>query len=195
MALTTQSTLGCIHNANSTMRSEDGICGQHDMPPNVGRFGRRETPRHCFRRLHPVRTGSSDPGVLSVGVRMRSGQSPLPLLRRHQREAARRVGWTKEGRRHCGAQCLGPAAMVEAGRMAAPWLGKLARQVADLPNSTAGGPLKKPSQRTDAAFQKISSVNSTANSTARRRWRNVFRVQSEIGVLPFIRRRPKRVDH
>ena len=70
---------------------------------NVGRFGRRETPRHCFRRLHPVRTGSSDPGVLSVGVRMRSGQSPLPLLRRHQREAARRVGWTKEGRRHCGA--------------------------------------------------------------------------------------------
>ena len=85
---------------------------------NVGRFGRRETPRHCFRRLHPVRTGSSDPGVLSVGVRMRSGQSPLPLLRRHQREAARRVGWTKEGRRHCGAQCLGPAAVVEAGGVA-----------------------------------------------------------------------------
>jgi ATP-dependent RecD-like DNA helicase SH3 domain len=41
------------------------------------------------------------------------------LHRRHPRKAASRVGWTEEGRRHRGAQHLGPAAMVETGGMAA----------------------------------------------------------------------------
>ena len=47
------------------------------------------------------------------------------IHRRHQREAARGVGWTEEGHRHCGAQRLGTAAVVEAGRMAAPQLAEL----------------------------------------------------------------------
>src|SRR5258707_11698375 len=41
------------------------------------------------------------------------------LHRRRPRKAASRVGWTEEGRRHRGTQHLGPAAMVETGRVAA----------------------------------------------------------------------------
>jgi len=68
------------------MRSVEGIAEIDDMPL-FRRFDGRETLAFRFRRLHPVRTGSSDPGVLSVG-------------------AARCVGWTKEGRRHCGAHAI-----------------------------------------------------------------------------------------
>ncbi len=41
------------------------------------------------------------------------------LHRRHPRQAAGRVGWTEKGNRHHGAQRLGPAALVEARRVAA----------------------------------------------------------------------------
>src|SRR6266478_3446345 len=41
------------------------------------------------------------------------------LHRRHPRKATSCVGWTEEGRRHRGTQHLGPAAMVETGRVAA----------------------------------------------------------------------------
>jgi hypothetical protein len=40
-------------------------------------------------------------------------------VRRHPRQAACRSGWAEEGRRHRGAQCLGPAALVEAAGVAA----------------------------------------------------------------------------
>ena len=39
------------------------------------------------------------------------------LYQRHPREAPRRPGWPEEGRRHCRAQRLRPAAMVETERM------------------------------------------------------------------------------
>jgi hypothetical protein len=41
------------------------------------------------------------------------------LHRRHPRQAASRAGWAEEGRRYCGAQRLGSAAMVEAKRVTA----------------------------------------------------------------------------
>jgi hypothetical protein len=41
------------------------------------------------------------------------------MLQRHPRQAACRPGWPEEGRRHCGAQRLGPAAVVEAAGVAA----------------------------------------------------------------------------
>ena len=54
----------------------------------------------------------------------------IPVLTQHYAMLQRNLlytgvtSWTKEGHRHCGAQRLG-AAVVEAGRMAAPWLGEL----------------------------------------------------------------------
>jgi len=56
---------------------------------------------------------------------LRHAAAQSSLHRRYQREAARCVGWTKEGHRHCGAQRLGTASVVEAGRMAAPCLDEL----------------------------------------------------------------------
>jgi ATP-dependent DNA helicase RecD-like protein len=50
------------------------------------------------------------------------------LHRRHSRQAAGRVGRTEKGRRHCGAQRLRPATLVEAGRMAASWSSRLTAQ-------------------------------------------------------------------
>ena len=41
-----------------------------------------------------------------------------PIYRRHPRQAARGSGWAEEGRRHRGAQRLGPAALVEAAGVA-----------------------------------------------------------------------------
>jgi hypothetical protein len=55
---------------------------------------------------------------LPVGAFRFAPRADIP--RRYQREAARGVGWTEKGHRHCGAQLLGAAAVVEAGRMAAP---------------------------------------------------------------------------
>ncbi len=46
-------------------------------------------------------------------------QRNLALHRRHPRQAACRSGWAEEGRRHRGAQRLGPAALVEAAGVAA----------------------------------------------------------------------------
>src|SRR5262249_61175556 len=46
------------------------------------------------------------------------------IRRRHQGEANRCIGWTKESRCHCGAQCL-RAAAVETGGMVAPQLVEL----------------------------------------------------------------------
>ena len=40
------------------------------------------------------------------------------LHRDHARQAARGAGWPAEGGRDCGSQCLGPAALVEVGRVA-----------------------------------------------------------------------------
>ena len=63
------------------------------------------------------------PPLLNMIARVGNDLYPLglrnkwPLHRRHPRKAASRVGWTEEGRRHRGAQHLGPEALVEAGGM------------------------------------------------------------------------------
>ena len=49
---------------------------------------------------------------------LRHAAAEFSLHRRHPRQAACRSGWTEEGRRHRGAQRLGPAAVVEAARVA-----------------------------------------------------------------------------
>ena len=87
------------------------------------------------------------------------------IHRRHQREAARGVGWTEEGHCHCSAQCLGAAAVVEAGRMAAPWLGGLAKQVVDLDTGSLarGGPA--PSSAGARHVAQIALWGLTANYT------------------------------
>ena len=50
---------------------------------------------------------------------LRDAAAEPSLHRRHTRQAAGRVGRAEEGRRNCGAQRFGPAALVEAGRVAA----------------------------------------------------------------------------
>ena len=50
---------------------------------------------------------------------LRYAAAEPPLHRRHTRQAAGRFGRAEEGRRNCGAQRFGPAALVEAGRVAA----------------------------------------------------------------------------
>ena len=57
------------------------------------------------------------PGIHSA---LRHAAAQSPLHRRDEREATRCVGWTEKGHRHCGAQRLGAAAVVEAGRMVGP---------------------------------------------------------------------------
>ena len=76
---------------------------------------------HCFV---PICAEFLEGGAHALFTRLAEVRFVLPksspLHRRYQREATRCVGWTKESRRHCGAQCLGAAAVVEAGRMGRP---------------------------------------------------------------------------
>jgi hypothetical protein len=95
-------------------------------------FGRRhlvclEPP---MRRMRPTYPALLDPVGLSSGhVRdhpsahsaLRHAAAESSLYRRHTWQAAGGPGWTEEGRRHRGAQRLGPPAVVEASGMAATW--------------------------------------------------------------------------
>ena len=64
--------------------------GDHSQKPGVG----------ISRRDHP-----------SAHAALRHATAQSSLYRRHQGEAARRIGWAKEGHRHCGAQYLRAAAV------------------------------------------------------------------------------------
>ena len=79
---------------------------------------RREHPQEP--RLGILRGG--DPGDHST---LRHVAAESSLHRRHQRQAAGRAGRAEEGRRHRGAQRLGPGAVVEASGVAAPWFTRL----------------------------------------------------------------------
>ena len=84
--------------------------------------------------------GSEYPAVVIPvhDAALRHAAAEPSLHRRHTRQAAGRVGRAEEGRRHRGAQRLGPAAVVEAGRVA---------------GARTNGPDATPSQRVEFYFR------------------------------------------
>ena len=80
-----------------TRRAGAGICRDHPQEPRLG-IPRRGDPGHDAALHH----AAAEPA----------------LHRRHPRQAAGRAGRAEEGRRYRGAQRLGPAAVVEVGRVA-----------------------------------------------------------------------------
>ena len=69
----------------------------------LGGFGELDMLMPAYAATIHKSKGSEYPAVI-IPV-LAAAQSPLH--RRHQREATRRIGWTKEGHRHCGAMSRG----------------------------------------------------------------------------------------
>jgi hypothetical protein len=81
-------------------------------------------------RDHPQKSGlgiscRSHPGHDAA---LRHAATEPSLYWRYTRQAAGRAGWAEEGRSHCGAQRLGPAALVKTKRMASSALDNDARR-------------------------------------------------------------------
>ena len=82
---------------------------------------RARRPGAGIRCEHPQepRLGIPSRGDSGHDAALRHVAAEPSLHRRHPRQAAGRSGWAEEGRRHRGAQRLGPAALVEAAGVAA----------------------------------------------------------------------------